>query len=337
MDMVIEQQVALDEAFVPHARRLRIGRSNFRLLSDISSKESTLQLVHDVLRQTPFFKAFLVTLDVPKFCMKEFWATATVHHHSIRFKMENKKHIVNIEYFREMFHICPRLPGQTFDEPPFEEEILAFLRFLGNNGAIRRNSEAYKEYYTFATRVTPPKTKASVRKTKSSSDTTVTPPPTTATGTRLFTFAKGKHPATTSKAKSLTALSEVAMTEAEQLKLATKRSLQQTHISQASGYVADEGTGEDDDDDDDDDEGNDDDDNAQDDDDDQEDANKDDDDQEERDDDDDQEEGNGEENLGLNVGREEGQDEENDADELYRDVNVNLEGRSVQMADVHTT
>nr|GFA88221.1 hypothetical protein [Tanacetum cinerariifolium] len=48
MDMMIDQQVALDEAFVPHARRLRIGRSNFRLLSGISSKESTLQLVYDV-------------------------------------------------------------------------------------------------------------------------------------------------------------------------------------------------------------------------------------------------------------------------------------------------
>nr|GFD04892.1 hypothetical protein [Tanacetum cinerariifolium] len=48
-------------------------------------------------------------------------------------------------------------------------------------------------------------------------------------------------------------------------------------------------------------------------------------------------EGNDEENLGLNVGREEGQDAEDDEDELYRDVNINLEGRVVQMADVHTT
>nr|GEW61646.1 hypothetical protein [Tanacetum cinerariifolium] len=50
-----------------------------------------------------------------------------------------------------------------------------------------------------------------------------------------------KQPATTSKAKSLSALSKVAITEAEQLKIATKRSLQQTHISQASGSGADEG------------------------------------------------------------------------------------------------
>nr|GEZ03744.1 hypothetical protein [Tanacetum cinerariifolium] len=112
MDTTIDQQVAMDEALVPHAHRLRIGRRNFSLLSDISSKESTLQL--------------------------EFWATATVHHHSIRFKMDNKKHIVNLESFREMLHICPRLPSQSFVKPSFEEEILAFLRFLGHSEAIRR-------------------------------------------------------------------------------------------------------------------------------------------------------------------------------------------------------
>ncbi|GKF52352.1 hypothetical protein Tco_0159262, partial [Tanacetum coccineum] len=41
----------------------------------------------------------------------------------------------------------------------------------------------------------------------------------------------------------LETLSEVALTEAEQLKLATKRSLIQTHISHASGSGAHEGTG----------------------------------------------------------------------------------------------
>nr|GEU52525.1 elongation factor 1-alpha [Tanacetum cinerariifolium] len=138
MDMAIDQQMALDEALVPHASRLRIGKSNFRLRSDITSKESTLQLVYDVLRLTPFYKAFLVTSDVPEIYMQEFWATATVHHHSIRFKMDNKKRIINLEYFREMLHICPRLPNKTFDELLFEEEILAFLRYLGHSGEIKK-------------------------------------------------------------------------------------------------------------------------------------------------------------------------------------------------------
>nr|GFC75233.1 hypothetical protein [Tanacetum cinerariifolium] len=80
-------------------------------LTNISSKESTLQLVYDVLRLTPFFKAFLVIADVLEIYMQEFWATTTVRHHSIRFKMDKKKHIVNLVSFREMLHICPRLPG----------------------------------------------------------------------------------------------------------------------------------------------------------------------------------------------------------------------------------
>nr|GFA46341.1 hypothetical protein [Tanacetum cinerariifolium] len=40
-------------------------------------------------------------------------------------------------------------------------------------------------------------------------------------------------------------------------------------------------------------------------------------------------EGNGEENLGINVGREEGHDEEEEEDELYRDVNIN-QGRGME-------
>nr|GEU66771.1 retrovirus-related Pol polyprotein from transposon TNT 1-94 [Tanacetum cinerariifolium] len=423
MDTTIDRQVAMDEALVPHARRLSIGRSNFRLLSDICSKESTLQLVYDVLHLAPVFKVFLVIGDVLKIYMQEFWATAIVHHHSIRFKMDNNKHIVNLDSFRKILHICPRLPHQPFIEPPFEEEIRAFLRFLGHSGAIRRlsdglyhkrnvdfaylmwedfvyqvehkdtkksnemyyprftkviihhfmskdpsiprrnkvnwhyvrddhmfttiklvsrhqntqqfgallpieltnedirNSNAYKEYYAFATGATPPKPKASVRKTRSSFYTIVTPP-TAAAGPRLSTSAKGKQPATTSKAKSLSALSKVAITKAQQMKLATKRSLQQTHISQASSSGADEGTkfnhpsssthAE----------------------------------EETKDEEsfdpilktpeNTNDEGNGEENLGTNISREEGHDEKEEEDELYKDVNINL-GRGIQLGDVHTT
>nr|GEW19696.1 hypothetical protein [Tanacetum cinerariifolium] len=242
MDMKINQQVALDKALVPHESRLRIGKSNFRLRLDIMSKESTLPLVYNVLRLTHFYKAFLVKADVPEIYMQEFWATAKVHHHLIHFKMNNKKHIVNLKYFREMLHICPRLPNQKFDELPFEEEILAFLIYLGHGEEIRkitnedfvyqvkhkdtkksnkmyyprddqmfttiklvsrhqntqqfgamlpieltnehiRNYAAYKEYYDIASGAAPPKTKASVRKTQSSSDTTM-PPPTAANAVR---------------------------------------------------------------------------------------------------------------------------------------------------------
>nr|GFA35252.1 hypothetical protein [Tanacetum cinerariifolium] len=107
MATTIEQQVALNEALVPSTKRC------------------------------PFFQAFLVTVDVPKIYMQELWATAIVHHHSIRFKMNNKKHIINLEIFRDMLHVCPRVPGQSFDELPFEAKILEVLRFLGHSDEIR--------------------------------------------------------------------------------------------------------------------------------------------------------------------------------------------------------
>ncbi|GJV61058.1 hypothetical protein Tco_1467158 [Tanacetum coccineum] len=289
MDITRAQQIALDDALVAPTNRLTIGKNNLRLSLDLKSKEPTLQVVYDFLKLTPFYKAFQITSDVP-------------------------------EIYIEMLQICPKLPDQQFEEPPFEEEIRTFLKDLGHSGEIkgmyykknvdyayllwedfvyqvekknfkrsnemyyprftkviinffmtkdpsipRRNrlygvilldeltneaikdSESYKEYYAIASGAEPPKTKASVKKKQDGSDKTKTPP--TAKGKRLKTLAKvakpakQKQPAKSSKAKGLTLLSKVALTEAEQMKLATKRSLIQTHSSYASGSGADEGTG----------------------------------------------------------------------------------------------
>nr|GFD47243.1 hypothetical protein [Tanacetum cinerariifolium] len=48
-------------------------------------------------------------------------------------------------------------------------------------------------------------------------------------------------------------------------------------------------------------------------------------------------EDNNEDNDGMNVEGDKGANEEDDADELYRDVNINLEGKDIQMADVQAT
>nr|GFD24706.1 hypothetical protein [Tanacetum cinerariifolium] len=47
-------------------------------------------------------------------------------------------------------------------------------------------------------------------------------------------------------------------------------------------------------------------------------------------------EGNDDASLVMNVGGEKGQDVEDDDEELYRHVNINLEGQDVQMTYVHT-
>nr|GFB01461.1 hypothetical protein [Tanacetum cinerariifolium] len=128
MATTIEQQTALDESLVPSSQRLRIGRSNFRLPSDIQSKEATLQVVYDVLTNSPLFWAFQVNADVPEIYMQEFWATAKLHHNSIRFKIDTRKSVLDLEAFREMLHISPRIPNQPFADLPTKEEVLDFLR-----------------------------------------------------------------------------------------------------------------------------------------------------------------------------------------------------------------
>ncbi|GJV18395.1 hypothetical protein Tco_1367415 [Tanacetum coccineum] len=138
MALSIADQIALDDALVAPADRLKIGKCNLRLSSDVTSKEATLQVVYDVLKITPFYKAFQVTADAPEIYMQEFWASAYVHNRSVRFKMNNKKHIIGLEQFRDILQICPKVGNKKFVDPPLEKEILIFLASLGHSGDIRK-------------------------------------------------------------------------------------------------------------------------------------------------------------------------------------------------------
>ncbi|GKB35998.1 hypothetical protein Tco_0880940 [Tanacetum coccineum] len=108
MDITRAEQIALDDALVAPANRLEIGKSNLRLSSDLKSKEATLKVVYDVLKLTSFYKAFYLTAGVPEIYMQE-----------------------------QILQICPNLPDQQFEELPFEEEILTFLRDLSHSGEIK--------------------------------------------------------------------------------------------------------------------------------------------------------------------------------------------------------
>ncbi|GJZ05493.1 hypothetical protein Tco_0539286 [Tanacetum coccineum] len=99
-----------------------------------------------------------------------------------------------------------------------------------------RNSESYKEYYAIASGKIPPKTKGSKKKADTDA-TTKQKPPTVPKEKKEKKSGKGKQ-----KAKELETISEAVLTEAEQLKIITKRSRKETHNSHASGSGADEGT-----------------------------------------------------------------------------------------------
>nr|GFA49812.1 hypothetical protein [Tanacetum cinerariifolium] len=221
---------ALDESLVPSTQRLRIGRSNFRLPSDIQSKESTLQVFYDVLRNSLLFRAFQVTADVPEIYMQEFWARAKLHHNSIRFKIDTKKSVLDLEAFREMLHIISDCLKHKFCRDFITESTLTLPILSGKILCIRddvlfstikvvlrhqttqqygailptelttdeiRNSKAYKEYYACAIGEAAPKPKVSAKKKKGDSASSTTPPTPTPTTTvvsapRLSATAKVK-------------------------------------------------------------------------------------------------------------------------------------------------
>ncbi|GJT61795.1 hypothetical protein Tco_1005328 [Tanacetum coccineum] len=106
--------------------------------------------------------------------------------------------------------------------------------------------EAYKTYRAYDTGEKTPKPKSTKKKAESESSPN-TKPTQASKGKRIKTSAKGVIPAkkkqSATKLKGLTVLSKVALTEAEQMKIALERSKTQQHRSHASGSGADEGIG----------------------------------------------------------------------------------------------
>ncbi|GJU38217.1 hypothetical protein Tco_1191174 [Tanacetum coccineum] len=140
--------------------------------------------------------------------------------------------------------VCPVLKSSGEDSISRHEDTQVYGTILPmelTNQAMLE-SKAYKTYYAFASGEKALKPKY-VRK-KADSDTSPKKKPVQSTkGTRLKTQAKvaksdkKKKPAMMPKAKGLNVLSVVALTEAEQMKLATERSKKQFHSSHASGSV----------------------------------------------------------------------------------------------------
>ncbi|GJU83426.1 hypothetical protein Tco_1285791 [Tanacetum coccineum] len=258
---------------VASADRLKIGKCNLRLSSDVTSKEATLQVVYDVLKLTPFYKAFQVTADAPEIYMQEFWAFAyTPSSSSSTLVGINKRRTLNmhssvggtsfqigttntkkgsamyyprftklvVNYVMEKDPSIPRRNKVNWhyarDDPMFTTiNVISRNEATQLYGAILpvaltnediRNSESYKEYYARASGTIPPKTKGSKKKANTDAIPKLKPP----TAPKEKKSGKGKQ-----KTAELETISEADLTEAEQLKIITKRSRQETHSSHASG------------------------------------------------------------------------------------------------------
>ncbi|GJY91569.1 hypothetical protein Tco_0506765 [Tanacetum coccineum] len=185
------------------------------------------------------------------------------------------------------------------------------------------DSDSYKTYYAIATGAEPPKPKKIQKKSDyaiSSEETPSKKKPAKANKDVLLTKKpaskpkpiKKKAPVKADRDKGLNVIPKVALSEAAQLKEATKQSKKDSHISHASGSVR-KSLGEEEDDDDDDSE-------------DESDDDKGNDDDCDNDDNDDNKDN-------ANNAKEENEDEKDDAEELYRDVNVNLRKEDVDIID----
>ncbi|GKC49257.1 hypothetical protein Tco_1072002, partial [Tanacetum coccineum] len=100
--------------------------------------EETFQVVLDIIKVSPCFKAFTITTDVPKIYMQQFWFTIKKSKKTpfYEFGLADKKYSVYVELFRKILDICLKVPNKDFVAPPSEEDLLAFLIEPGYKGPL---------------------------------------------------------------------------------------------------------------------------------------------------------------------------------------------------------
>nr|GEZ60159.1 uncharacterized mitochondrial protein AtMg00810-like [Tanacetum cinerariifolium]GEZ60289.1 uncharacterized mitochondrial protein AtMg00810-like [Tanacetum cinerariifolium]GEZ67199.1 uncharacterized mitochondrial protein AtMg00810-like [Tanacetum cinerariifolium] len=118
-----QQVAARDEKLVPFAERVKISSTNIRLETTMPQKEETFQVIIDVIKNSTRFKAFTISVDVPKIFMQPFWYTIkkVQDTKSYEFLLANKKCTINAEVFRTVLNICPRVEGVNFTDVPDDD------------------------------------------------------------------------------------------------------------------------------------------------------------------------------------------------------------------------
>ncbi|GJT84237.1 hypothetical protein Tco_1058579 [Tanacetum coccineum] len=113
MSSITAQQAKLDLELVPKEKRLEIRKCNGRLNPGKTQRE-------------------------PNVYMHQFWDSIHKHDNFYRFRMDKKKKFyLNLEAFKDVFQICPRVHGQDFDELPTDEVIMSFFKELSHTGEIK--------------------------------------------------------------------------------------------------------------------------------------------------------------------------------------------------------
>ncbi|GKD95820.1 hypothetical protein Tco_1379717 [Tanacetum coccineum] len=120
MNPVAAQQVGLDNALVAPENRLKIEKCKAKIKFSKPQREETYQVTLDALKLSPCYPAFLITAEVPKVYMHQFWNTIK--------KIKDKD-----------------TPQPRFVEPFSEEEMVPFIQELGYSGKCDMLSTIYTD------------------------------------------------------------------------------------------------------------------------------------------------------------------------------------------------
>ncbi|GKB70386.1 hypothetical protein Tco_0931798 [Tanacetum coccineum] len=122
-----QQVAACDEKWVPFTERVKIRSTNIRLETIVPQKEEAFQVFIDLIKNLSCFKFW--------YSIKNVQGTD-----SYKFLLANKKCMVNVDTFRMILDICPRVEGVNFTIVPDDDTILAFLIKLGYKGPLYKHT-----------------------------------------------------------------------------------------------------------------------------------------------------------------------------------------------------
>ncbi|GJR03794.1 hypothetical protein Tco_0526778 [Tanacetum coccineum] len=274
MNPTATQQATLGNALVPPEKRLKIERCNARIAFSKPQREETYQVTLEALKLSSCYPAFLITAEIcPRILNQDFIAPPSEEDlvtfiqelgYSGRYFMYQADNRETSSTRKEHMPY-PRFTKVIINHFISKDKTIS-MRNRINLHIIRDDSLldikdpiAYKTYYDFVTGKVPPmkarnykkvaspsrklspvKEAKHVKKTKRvnrpARKSTSAPRTGVAIRDNLGVFvSKKKAPIKADRSKGIEILSDVALSEATQLKEATKRSKKDYDISQASG------------------------------------------------------------------------------------------------------
>nr|GEZ69644.1 hypothetical protein [Tanacetum cinerariifolium] len=141
----IAKQAAHDENLVPTNDRVKITKNNIRIDHSMTQTEETFQVALDILKNVPFYNAFLISTEVSEIYMQQFWFTIEKVKRTSYYKFEinHKTCLIDVDTFKKILNLTPNVENQDFIQPPSSDDLKEFLLNLGYKGMYNNANVDY--------------------------------------------------------------------------------------------------------------------------------------------------------------------------------------------------